>query len=113
MIRKILDRIGKFFSEPWQDAAASVFEDPRIGRRFCKVEMNDCMASTRGKEYWGVVIAVGESRTGAYETPRRVRNLSLRNIHNSWLLVRYEDGSELWEPKWWCFDRGAYLEYQI
>lgn len=99
----------------------ALFKDPRIGLRFCKVEMRDCMASTRGKEKWGTIVGVGETEPNEHfitdQRVKRVRNLSRLNRQNSWLNVRYDDGTMMWEPWAWCLsrvnDQGGYLEYQI
>lgn len=92
-----------------------LFRDPRIGRRFCKVEMRGCMASARGEERWGEIIAVGEDNIcRAAIRPIEVRNLSHRNRHNSYLKVRYDDTGEVcWEPYWWCTRHETHWEYQI
>lgn len=100
-----------------------IFVDPRIGKRFCKVEMRDCMASTRGEEKWGTIVDVGETPYNKYVITdaevKRVRNISHRNRTNSWLQVRYEDGTLQWEPYWWCHRVESELhvfshwEYQI
>lgn len=90
---------------------------PAMHRLFCKVEMRGCMAETRGAEKWGVVVEFQRGRAmqgliydGGQHPESRERQM--KQGQDDWVLVRYSDGSRIWEPLWWCLDRGDYLEYQ-
>jgi len=106
----MLIRLWKWF---WGRPTRTILDDWRVGRRFCKVEMNGCMAQARGREQWGRVIAVGEGGTGSFDQPKRVQYLYVRNRQNSWLLVKYDDGHESWEPLWWTYNYKDRMECQI
>jgi hypothetical protein len=90
---------------------------PAIGRLFCKVDMRGCMGETRGKELWGVVVEFERGRClkgKIYDghASTKAREAMMLQGQDDWILVHYSDGSRNWEPLWWIFDRGDYLEYQ-
>lgn len=88
-----------------------------VGRRFCKVDMRGCMAETRGEEKWGIVIAIDIGRTerglvyDGHQSQTMRRHYRKRG-QDTWALVRYEDGTESYEPVWWFIERDTHLEYQ-
>lgn len=91
--------------------------DPRIGRRFCRVEMRGCMGDVRWEEKWGHVIAidVGRCERGLiYDggQSQATREFQRKQGQDTWARVKYDDGTEDWEPVWWFFDTGTHLEYQ-
>jgi hypothetical protein len=100
---------------------------PLVGRRFCKVQMDGCMAHIRGKEQWGyvrkVTVAVSDPSdrrcqvvgdTQVYDGGQSEASrdeLRLRG-QSTYARVVYDDGAEFWEPVWWFTDKATHLEYQ-
>lgn len=101
--------------------------DPYIGRRFCKVEMRGCMANVRHDEQWGIVIDAQTSRDHPTDNTRQIvgkshtiydggqgryREVLRKKGQADYLHVRYANGTESWEPRWWVYDHKTHLEYQ-
>lgn len=89
-----------------------------IGRRFCKVQMNGCMGTSRGVEKWGIVqsIDIGRCERGlVYDgnASQESRSWRRRQGQDTWALVLYADGTKEFEPVWWFIEREDHIEYQI
>jgi hypothetical protein len=98
-------------------AANSIAIFAMVGRRFCKVDMRGCMAETRGQEKWGTIIAIDIGRTErglVYDghQSQEMREHYRKKGQDTWARIRYDDGTESYEPVWWFIEQGSHLEYQ-
>lgn len=92
--------------------------DPLVGRRFCKVEMNGCMATDRGNERFGTIVSTQIGNSDCYnenfsDLSDIMKRRARRTGKYKWALIKYDDGSENLEPAWWFHDTGEHIEYCI
>lgn len=86
------------------------FKGSLIGKRFCRVQMNGCMAETRGKEHHGTIVELDYGRTlrGLIYCGGMSKEMLTHYAErgqDTWLMVAFDDGSFGHEPIWWCHER--------
>lgn len=89
---------------------------PFIGRRF-RMTVSDGMGFKVRSEKWGIITDVesGKCQRGEIydgHASAKVRQILVERGQDTWARVRYDDGSESWEPCWWFVDKATHLEYQ-
>lgn len=76
------------------------------------------MGERRHAEKWGTIaeIDVGRCERGLIydgHQSSESREYQRRRGQDTWALVKFDDGTESWEPVWWFLEKETHLEYQV